>query len=45
VLAQRPLAVRVGVDREPTVHFLEALREELQQQRELGLAAGDDDAP
>ena len=43
-LAQRELAGVVGVDGEAAVDLLDALREELEQLRELGLAAGDDDA-
>jgi outer membrane murein-binding lipoprotein Lpp len=43
-VAQRALAVVVGVDREAAVDFFDALGEDVQQLRELGLAAGDDDA-
>src|SRR5207253_699011 len=39
------LAQRVGIDSEAAVEFLDALREEVEQLRELGLAPGDDDAP
>ena len=44
-LAQPVLAQRVGVDGEAAVELLDALREEVEQLRELGLAACDDDAP
>jgi hypothetical protein len=41
--AQYPLAVGVGVDGEAAGDLLESLRKELEQLRELGLAAGDED--
>jgi hypothetical protein len=43
-IAQSALAVLVGVDGEAVVDLLDALREDVEQLRELGLAAGDDDA-
>jgi hypothetical protein len=44
-LPQRELAVVVGIDGEATLDLLDALREEVEQLCELGLAACDDDAP
>jgi hypothetical protein len=41
-LAERELAVAVGVDGETALDLLDALREEVEQQCELGLAACDD---
>jgi hypothetical protein len=43
--SQPVLAQRVGIDGEAAVDLLDALWEEIEQLRELGLAAGDDDAP
>ncbi len=43
-LAERELAVAVGVDDETALDLLDPLREEIEQLRELGLAACDDDA-
>jgi hypothetical protein len=43
-LAERARAVIVGVDREPVGELLHALRKEIEQLCELGLAACDDDA-
>ena len=43
--AQHALPRRIGVHREAAFDLLEALRKELEQLRELGLAAADDDAP
>jgi inactivated superfamily I helicase len=43
-LAERMRTPLVGVDREPFGELLHALREEVEQLRELGLAACDDDA-
>jgi hypothetical protein len=42
-LSQPVLAQRVGIDSEAAVEFLNAMREQVEQLCELGLAACDDD--
>jgi hypothetical protein len=43
-LTQRACTRLVDIDGEPVAELLDALREEVEQLRELALAAGDDDA-